>query len=486
MIAFVITYNIGCLWWLIVGLINNNEDIDNDLTFKRMWNLDELFQDPENVNPLCYKANCIKHYLKEGKVPEEDWGNAKLPEKCKWENYGSFKEKNCPPDNMSQAIISCYYALTTLSTVGYGDYFPISINEMIVGIIFMLVGIVFFSQILSSFIEIIQNYDQRMGNDDKGSDLNDWMTLLTRFTNRPLSKQLIGQIDGHFSFYWAKNRLNSITKDDEYLNQCPRRVKNYIMIEYLFDDIIYKHRRFFGSQENRKSKFLYDVCFGFKPQRFVKSESVNLILDEENEVTDMYFIQEGIVGIGYYLLSQGLSKQQYNLDIEVGSNGYICDYYVCHNKKSEFIYICIENVEAIALSKKYLVDYLFPKYPQICHRIKENSEKRYTKNVRDKLMEKRQAHIIEVNKQSPYKQIKIQDKKKMVNQEKVDQKDIESSFLKRQFRITGDEDRKEHISTPNDSSFHNESTSPTVGLTSKKTGLSGGHSSNRTLLSANM
>lgn len=60
----------------------------------------------------------------------------------------------------------CYYALTTLSTVGYGDYFPISVNEMIVGILFMLVGIVSFSGIMGSFMEIIENYDQRMGGED--------------------------------------------------------------------------------------------------------------------------------------------------------------------------------------------------------------------------------------------------------------------------------------------------------------------------------
>ena len=107
-----------------------------------------------------------------------------------------------------------------------------------------------------------------MGNDDKGSELNNWMTLLTRFSNRPLSKQLIGQIDSHFSYFWAQNRLDSITKDDEYLNQCPRQVKNYIMIQYLFDDIIFKHRSFFNTDKNRDSKFLYDVCFGFKPQKF--------------------------------------------------------------------------------------------------------------------------------------------------------------------------------------------------------------------------
>jgi hypothetical protein len=74
---------------------------------------------------------------------------------------------------------------------------------------------------MGSFIEIIQEYDQRISQDDKGSELNNWMTLLTRFTNKPLSKQLINQIDKHFSFYWANDRLKNINKDNEYLNSCP-------------------------------------------------------------------------------------------------------------------------------------------------------------------------------------------------------------------------------------------------------------------------
>jgi hypothetical protein len=34
-----------------------------------------------------------------------------------------------------------------------------------------------------------------MGGDDKGSNLNSWMTLLTRFTDKPLTKVLINSID---------------------------------------------------------------------------------------------------------------------------------------------------------------------------------------------------------------------------------------------------------------------------------------------------
>lgn len=61
----------------MVGLINNNDEIDNDHTFVREWKLDELFEDPKNVNPLCYKENCIKHYKEVNKVSEKDWDDAK-------------------------------------------------------------------------------------------------------------------------------------------------------------------------------------------------------------------------------------------------------------------------------------------------------------------------------------------------------------------------------------------------------------------------
>ena len=58
---------------------------------------------------------------------------------------GEWINENCVIDYYTQIVFSSYFALTTLSTVGYGDMFPISAREQIVGIIFMLGGIVFFS-----------------------------------------------------------------------------------------------------------------------------------------------------------------------------------------------------------------------------------------------------------------------------------------------------------------------------------------------------
>ena len=87
----------------------------------------------------------------------------------------------------------------------------------------MLVGIVFFSQMMGSFIDIIKQYNERMGTDETGTDLNVWLQRLTRFTtgNRPLPSDLVSLIDSHFSDSQQQNRLDGITRDNEYLQQCP-------------------------------------------------------------------------------------------------------------------------------------------------------------------------------------------------------------------------------------------------------------------------
>jgi hypothetical protein len=64
-------------------------------------------------------------------------------------------------------IVSWYYSMTTLTTVGYGDYFPITNTEIFMAVFYMLCGVVFFSYIMSSVIEIINNQQKKMSLEDK-------------------------------------------------------------------------------------------------------------------------------------------------------------------------------------------------------------------------------------------------------------------------------------------------------------------------------
>ena len=103
--------------------------------------------------------------------------------------YNALKEPGVELSH--QLIVSCYYALTTLSTVGYGDYYPVSNNERILAVLIMLGGVAFFSYIMGNFVEIISNYEKKMGVVDKSGDLHNWLHQLTRFTNnQPIPKKL--------------------------------------------------------------------------------------------------------------------------------------------------------------------------------------------------------------------------------------------------------------------------------------------------------
>lgn len=60
-------------------------------------------------------------------------------------------------------MISFYFALTTLSTVGYGDFYPVSNLERTLAIIIMVSGVGFFSYIMGNFIDIVTNLNKKKG-----------------------------------------------------------------------------------------------------------------------------------------------------------------------------------------------------------------------------------------------------------------------------------------------------------------------------------
>jgi uncharacterized membrane protein len=56
-----------------------------------------------------------------------------------------------------QLIISMYFMLTTLSTIGYGDLYPYSITEKIFGAIIQIMGVTLFSIVMNAVIDIIRS-----------------------------------------------------------------------------------------------------------------------------------------------------------------------------------------------------------------------------------------------------------------------------------------------------------------------------------------
>ena len=65
-----------------------------------------------------------------------------------------------------------------LSTVGYGDLYPITQREMLFSVVVMLAGVTFFSYIMGVLFSIMTNYKQQIGVIDLREDLALWLLTL--------------------------------------------------------------------------------------------------------------------------------------------------------------------------------------------------------------------------------------------------------------------------------------------------------------------
>ena len=140
----------------------------------------------------------------------------------------------------------------------------------------------------------------------------------------------------------------------------------------------------------------------------------------------MYFVQEGVVGIGYYAYQQGMSQggetssgsmikdkpSCLKMGVFIHEGAFICDYYVCCNKRSEFVYMASgpKAVCGFTLKQSFLHKHIFKKYPEEAQEMKSQSLIRYRENVRKRLIKHRDAHLKEANKKSTYKTIEIKEK----------------------------------------------------------------------------
>lgn len=107
-----------------------------------------------------------------------------------------------------------YYASTSLSTVGFGDYYPISDNERLFTVIILLFGVMIFSYIMGEFINILESYRNLEADLDDGEQLQKFFGLLKWLNHdEPINYELKTKIEAHFNYKWVNDKNQAI--DDE-------------------------------------------------------------------------------------------------------------------------------------------------------------------------------------------------------------------------------------------------------------------------------
>jgi len=87
------------------------------------------------------------------------------------------------------------------------------------------------------------------------------------------------------------------------------------------------------------------------------------------------------VGVGYSLISNGVTKKPYKRAKKLRAQCLICDHYVVNNAKAQFVYLVVKDVKCFALTKKFLAKQVFPRHPDIASSIKAESLLRYKRHI---------------------------------------------------------------------------------------------------------
>ena len=165
------------------------------------------------------------------------------------EDVGFLAEFNMDKNTHGEnAIIVMYFAFTTLSTVGFGDYHPRSNAERLVCAFILLIGVAIFSYIMGIFIEILISIQGLNRDVDEGERLSKWFGLIKRFnSSRSIQIDLKLKIESYFDYRWTndKNQAVSTEEDIKLLEQLPYQVQKNIYKDFIFRTFIKNFKKFF-------------------------------------------------------------------------------------------------------------------------------------------------------------------------------------------------------------------------------------------------
>ncbi|NEQ39748.1 MAG: cyclic nucleotide-binding domain-containing protein [Okeania sp. SIO3I5] len=179
----------------------------------------------------------------------------------------------------TQYMNSLYWAITTLTTVGYGDITPATEIEIIFTLIVMFLGISMYAYIIGNVSSLISNIDAAQAR--YREKLNQIQTYMRENKIPPKLQQ---KIRDYYQYRWIENRD---IRDYHILEELPHPLKMKLALQ-LHKEVIEKVPIFQGAT----SQFVEEIVMALKPEILPPSE---YIIREGNWGNEMYFIKRGLV-----------------------------------------------------------------------------------------------------------------------------------------------------------------------------------------------
>ena len=272
-------------------------------------------------------------------------------------SYYNLKDKQ----SYEVAIISVYFAFTSLSTVGLGDYCPRSDHERLIGAFMLLFGVLIFSYCMGKFIEMSNQMISFNQSLDDGDNLAKFFGVLKRFNNnKPFNIELKKKIEDHFDYKWNQDKNQAITtqQDRDMYEQIPEVTQDQLLHQFLFHNFKVEYRKYFTFEkisQNPKIRFNFynwkdqiyrnfmtEILMSLEPRREMPE---TILFNELDDFTEIMFFSVGKVDIGFEINRKKMYCLRKQKSIVIADHG--CTF----NHKSNFIYKTKTQCEGYSIRK---------------------------------------------------------------------------------------------------------------------------------------
>ncbi|DBA70723.1 TPA: hypothetical protein ACH3X2_012094 [Trebouxia sp. C0005] len=184
--------------------------------------------------------------------------------------------------DIRQWVVALYFAMTTVTTVGYGDITAHSTVEQCVATVMMLAGVVFFGILIGSLGEIVQHASTRARQAQmfrrKFEDVETWMRM------RRLPKYTQKKIRNYYAEVWVRH---ADWKEAEFFDELPAHLRGEVAV-YLMEEVFEQSDFFSQLPEGAKTR----LAARLTPQMVPPGHD---LCQEGDDADCMWILQEGEV-----------------------------------------------------------------------------------------------------------------------------------------------------------------------------------------------
>jgi hypothetical protein len=254
-----------------------------------------------------------------------------------WIFAGSYNDKS----PFELYVISFYWAITTLSTVGYGDISAHNSAERLMCSLTMLIGIFVYSYVISSITNLLGNLDTRK------TELSKKMGLLNELARQfKMSKLFYKKLSKAIEYENSRSISAELT---DMINGLPSKMRSELL--YVIHKKMIESNDFFV---NKALVFVAEVTELLRPLR---TEMQEIVYRDDEIAVEMYLIYKGEVSF--------VISASHNAYLTVGENYYFgeCDILVNDKGRHSATVVTTNVCEFFTIEKEGLLA-LLEKYPE--------------------------------------------------------------------------------------------------------------------------